>query len=93
MASRRQCKRAIEIHEEMLSNQANVVGSGVIKIDETRKKAEYAIAVYVTHRRTKSTIPKMLVISGRGRVTVNVPIRVIEIGETDCEAAKSDANF
>ena len=93
MATSRQCKRALDLHELELSSLEAVVGLGVVP---TLEKAhiggdkDMAIGVYISKKRGKKEnrlekkIPNKLLIPGR-QGEVEVPIRVIEAGEIVAE--------
>ena len=94
MATSRQCKRALELHELELSSIDTVVGLGVMPEHDGRRGAggqDMAIAIYVSKKPRKSDdkseklIHKKLVIPGR-QGSIEVPIRVIETGEIIAES-------
>ncbi len=97
MVTRRQVRRAIELHEADLSALSNVVGIGAHW--DTSKKAkgqdrEHAVAIYVSSLRKaakskagKDTLPEAIEIPARRGVHV-IPVVVREIGELHPEATK-----
>ncbi len=112
MPTKRQCKRALEVHEDELSGLDDVVGLGVIRLDAMKTGTENnAVAVYVRAEsrakrggakakapKTKSSdsrsigkqpatrkIPKFLMIEGRGKSQIKVPVKIIEQGEVELE--------
>jgi hypothetical protein len=103
MVTRRQVRRAIELHEAELSALNNVVGIGAHW--DTTKEAlgedpDHAVAVYVSSVRArakgdlaKDAIPQAIEIPGRRGVHV-IPIVVKEIGEirpeVDAEAERPE---
>lgn len=93
MASKRQCKRALSLHEEKLGQYKNVVGMGVIRLDKEDEKSRNstdAVAVYVRKKVPEDelppteVIPRYLEIKGREKV-LRVPTKVIEQGEVSLE--------
>ena len=95
MATIRQCRRALELHEQELSCIESVVGLGVVPASKSGGggggKQDMAVAVYVTKipRRKKIVsgkfIPQKLVVSGR-HGAVEVPTRVIQTGKIVAES-------
>lgn len=92
--SRRQVKRALNSHSEELGQHENVVGMGMVRLDEEAQKSsgsEYAVAVYVRQKvleeelSPEEVIPQQLEIKVRGGV-IQVPTKVIEQGEVSLEA-------
>lgn len=89
MSTKRQCKRALDLHDERLSRCGNVVGLGVVSREASQGR-EAAVAVYVRKKLPLSqlaaddVVPSVLEIPGRGHV-VEVPTRVIEQGEASLE--------
>ncbi len=88
MISRRQAKRALEIHSDELSGFPNVVAIGVSRTGGRRRpasEADHAVAVYVSQKtpedelETDGVLPGYVEIPGRG-TTHKVAVEVIEIG-------------
>jgi hypothetical protein len=91
MATQRQVERALERFEEDLSRYPNVVGLGILPLDESAPDPDaMAIAVYVSHKVPESRlakrdrIPKSVEIEAGGRA-LRIPTRVIEQGEVTLE--------
>jgi len=86
MSTRDQCRRALSIHEETLSRVRDVIGLGIVPLEESPR--EYAVAVYVRgagrEMAKKGRVPSVLRIPGR-RGEVEVPTRIIEQGEVRLE--------
>jgi hypothetical protein len=99
MLSRGQCLRALEVHEEALAQLQNVVGLGVVMLDDAAegKTAGNAVAVYVDHKVPESqiepdqVIPEYLEVKGRGE-TLRIPIKVIEQGKVEFESAPGESS-
>ena len=97
--TRRQVKRALDLYEERLGKYANVVGLGIVNMDEEQSKSrsgKLAVAIYVrtkipdTELPTDERLPKHLEIRVRGGL-LQVPTQVVEQGEVQLEAPeKSD---
>ena len=94
MPSRQQCKRALDVHEETLGKYKNVVGMGVVRLDEAAQASRGstdAVAVYVRKKEPEENlspddvIPRYLEVKGHGKV-VRVPTKVIEQGEVSLES-------
>lgn len=91
MATQRQAKRALEKFEEQLSGRANVVGLGVVPASDDGGK-DMAVGVYVRKcvpsksLAAADRVPDVLEIRGRDQ-TIEVPTRVIEIGDVTLERA------
>jgi hypothetical protein len=89
MATQPQAKRALEKFEEELSGRANVVGLGVVPASDDEGDG-MAVGVYVRKcipsKRLPAAdrIPDVLEIRGRDQ-TIEVPTRVIELGEVALE--------
>ena len=85
MATLAQCKKAIDTHEEELSRHKNVVGLGIVPLDDGAPG--YAVAVYVEKQfRGKSrSVPEVLKIPSR-KGEVEVPVRVIVQGPDPARA-------
>jgi hypothetical protein len=88
MASRALCRQALTRYENDLSRKRNVVGLGIVPcrsgVRFLREK-EFAVAVYVSHKRSVQdlpdgdVIPNVLQVTHKGSA-VDVPVRVIEHG-------------
>ena len=94
MATIRQCRRALELHEQELSCIETVVGLGVVPASESPRgggEQDMAVAVYVTRmpRRNEiesgKPIPEKLVVKGR-QGAIEIPTRVIQTGEFVAES-------
>lgn len=91
MPTKRQCKRALELHEESLSKLKAVVGLGIVKVKDAAQRgkqvAENAVAVYVKKLSSKESaaLPKYVEINGRGKSKIKVPLQLIEQGEVSLE--------
>lgn len=97
MPTRRQCKRAVELHEDQLTNVKGVVGLGIVKLDSPKRGAtkdknlNNAVAVYVRkagNRKSsaaKVQLPKFVLINGRGGAKIKVPIEIVEQGDVSLE--------
>jgi hypothetical protein len=91
MATERQVERALQRFEADLSRYPNVVGLGILPLDEAAPAPDaMALAVYVSRKlperrlAKRDRIPKSVEIDVRGRA-VRVPTRVIEQGEVTLE--------
>jgi hypothetical protein len=93
MISRRQAKRALEIHSDELSGFPNVVAVGVSRTGRQHRPAsdaDHAVAVYVSQKVPKGALdadgvlPGYVEIPGRG-TTHKVAVEVIEIGEMEAQ--------
>jgi len=88
MATRRQAQRAIEIHQDQLTQYPNVTALGVVPAEDG--SGESAVAVYVTNKvarnelRDDEQIPPILRVPGRGAVH-EVPTQVVARGEFSLE--------
>lgn len=94
MITRRQAKRAVELHGEELADYPNVVALGVSRLGDVGRPASernHALAVYVTDKKPAAeldagaVLPGYVEIPGRG-TTHKVAVQVIEIGELDRQA-------
>lgn len=94
MATRAQCKRALERFEDRLSRLDNVVGFGVVPAHEDQTQAsgkDMALGVYVEKKLSidqlapDHVVPPVLKIRGRGK-DVHVSTRIIEIGIISLES-------
>ena len=74
MASREQCKRALELHSQQLSCMENVVGLGVVPERDDGPATHCALAVYVERKLPVSglapmdVVPKFVEVPGRGKL-------------------------
>lgn len=91
MATREQCRRALDRYEEQLARRANVVGLGISPyVDESGHQCE-AVTVYVTRKVPLSElaeddrVPALLTLPGRHGV-IEVPTKVVEQGPVEKEA-------
>ena len=88
MATRSQANRALESFQRELNQCKNVVGLGIVPVDESalgETSKDLAVAVYVSKKipleklAEKDRIPESLAIRGKGG-DLSVPVRVIEQG-------------
>jgi hypothetical protein len=91
MATEAQCVLALDEHEEALTRRKNVVGLGVVPLDEAGGgKSGMAVAVYVRKKlpasglAEKDVVPESLTVR-KGKRVVEVPTRVIEQGKVEHE--------
>jgi hypothetical protein len=93
MATLAQCQRALELFDSELSKRKNVVGLGIVPVDEDKSgtgRRECAVAVYVKKKLPedglpeKDLVPASLTIPGRNG-SVRIRTRVIEQGEVRLE--------
>lgn len=93
MATEAQCKRALDKFEDDLSSRKNVVGLGIVPLEEEvgkKGKADLAVAVYVKKKlppeklAAKDLVPKTLTLSS-SKGEICVPTKVIEQGEVTLE--------
>jgi hypothetical protein len=85
MATEAQCVLALDEHEETLTRRKNVVGLGVVPLDETEGvKGGMAVAVYVENSAAKGDVPETLAVH-KGKRVLQVPTRVIEQGKVVLE--------
>jgi hypothetical protein len=88
-----QAQKALELHEQSLSNRKNVVGLGIVPADEESGGKDLAVAVYVTKKEPLSklkkdqVVPETLAVPGKNG-TVKVPTRVIEQGKVELETVE-----
>lgn len=96
MASEALCKRALDQHEEELVRRKNVVGLGIVQVDDESarsRRSDLAVAVYVKKKlpiqelAPEDVIPKELEVSSGKRVA-RVRTRVIEQGEVALESGE-----
>jgi hypothetical protein len=91
MASRSQCRKALQLHETSLSGRKNVVGLGIVPLDEEANDKQLAVAVYVAKKvpleklKRDQIVPETLAVPGRDGV-IEVPTKVIEQGPVELEA-------
>lgn len=93
MTSRRQAKRAMELHAESLSGYPNVVGLGIGRAgreDRPASERDHTLAVYVTEKKAVNeldpgeVLPGYVEIPGRGEIR-KVAIQVFEIGSPELQ--------
>ncbi len=93
MATEAQCKQALDQYEEQLGTRKNVVGLGIVPLEEENKLAGrrgLAVGVYVKKKvaldrlAAKDRLPEELEVKQRSGV-VKVPIKVIEQGEVQLQ--------
>lgn len=91
MADKSIFDRALDSYEEKLSALPNVVGMGIVSLDETDMESEHlAVGVYVSQKIPRQDldeselIPKYLEVQEKGQAR-QVPVRVIEQGEVKLE--------
>ena len=91
MASRTTCEHALDAYQEQLSALPNVVGLGIVSLDEKDITSNrLAVGVYVSHKKPRQElddserIPEYLEVREKGRAR-KVPVRVIEQGEITLE--------
>ena len=89
MTSRRQAKRALELHADALAAYPNVVALGTVvsgDVDRPTSEREHAVAVYVTEKlpvrqlAPDAVLPVVVEIPGRDGIR-KVGVEVIEVGE------------
>ena len=94
MTTKRQCLRALDANEEKLSKYKNIVGMGVVRLDEKSDEeslGKNAIAVYVRKKipadelSPGELLPKYFEMESRGKI-VRIPVKVIEQGEVALES-------
>ncbi len=85
MATLAQCKRALDLHEDELSKNKNVVGLGIVPLDE-EDSGECAVAVYIEKpfRGRTRQIPDSLTIPFK-KSEIEVPTRLIVQGPVSLE--------
>lgn len=91
MSSERECRRALDEHEEELAALPNVRGLGIVAAEgEPADSDRLAVAVYVDEKHPPESlppeqrIPETLELRMGGRVR-RVPVRVIEQGPVELE--------
>ena len=96
VASEALCKRALDQYEEDLARRNNVVGLGIVQVDDDSERSgrsDLAVAVYVKKKlpvkelAPEDLIPKELEVSSGKRVA-RVRTRVIEQGEVRLESGE-----
>lgn len=94
MATEAQFRRALDRFEDQLSQRKNVVGLGIVPVDDESPFARgpMAVAVYVAKKLPCKRLSKEDVVPGTLRVRtrkgiVEVPTHVIEQGEVRLETA------
>lgn len=99
MTTQKICEDALEENEEKLSGLPNVIGIGVVSLDESDPGSEnLGIAVYVEkkvseHELLKEEIvPKKIQIMHGGTLK-EVSVRVIEQGKVTLEPSDDDSGF
>lgn len=94
MAAQKQCELALEQHEQRLIVLKNVVGLGIVPLEdrsEGTRASALAVAVYVVKKlpleelTPREVIPPMLEVR-RGKRITKVRTRVIEQGEVTLES-------
>lgn len=94
MAAQKQCEQALEQHEQRLILLKNVVGLGIVPLEERSdgaRASDLAVAVYVVKKlpleelAPKEVIPPLLEVR-RGKSVAKVRTRVIEQGEVTLES-------
>jgi hypothetical protein len=81
----------LDSYEDRLSSLPNVVGLGIVSLDEADMESEHlAVGVYVSQKipqqelNESELIPKYLEVQEKGQI-LQIPIRVIEQGEVKLE--------
>ena len=99
MATQQICEAALDEHEEKLSTLPNVIGLGIVALDETDpESSELAVAVYVRKKISDDeleafeVIPKIIRIT-QGDLLQEVPTRVIEQGDVSLEGNETNSGF
>lgn len=86
MAREADCLKALDKHESALAGRKNVVGLGVVPVNDDPLSEDLAVAVYVERKVPESElspedlVPKFLVVDSS-----SVPTRVIEQGAVTLE--------
>ncbi|MGH7138722.1 MAG: hypothetical protein ACREHD_23495 [Pirellulales bacterium] len=94
MATEAQCRRALDLFEDQLSQRKNVVGLGIVPANDESpfRRGPMAVAVYVAKKlpsnrlSKKDVVPETLRVPTRKGI-VEVPTRIIEQGEVRLETA------
>jgi hypothetical protein len=96
MATQAQCERALELFEDELSRRKNVVGLGIVPVEDGAAGGRgMAVAVYVKKKvpannlSEKDRVPETLRVPGR-EGPAHVPTRIIEQGEVHLEPVKKE---
>ena len=91
MATETQCEEALVLHENSLSQRANVVGLGITSADDSNPaSADVAVAVYVSRKvpldelAEEDRIPETLEIEEQGGKK-QVPVQIVELGAVELE--------
>ncbi len=95
MATLAQSKKALELFETELTSRPNVVGLGIVPVDDpgdnrVAGQKQMAVAVYVAKKvptrslKQNQVIPETLQVPSKTGV-VNVPTKVIEQGPVELE--------
>ena len=97
MTSKQQCVRALDLHESSLGACKNVVGMGIVEVDDEKASGKTnAVAVYVSRKLpeaeldSRDIIPRYLEIPGRGK-PAKIRTKVIEQGEVSLETIDGDS--
>ena len=94
MATRSQCKRALDVFEDRLSSLKNVVGLGIVPAQDAPSptgKQDLSLGVYVTKKlpvdqlSPAHVVPPILMLRSRGK-DIPVKTRIIEIGAVSLES-------
>ncbi len=86
MANEDDARRVLDEHADRLTRLPNVVGVGLVEASEEGEGGESAVAVYVSSKvpeaqlKPSEVVPRTLTATVRG-ARVNVPTRVIEVGD------------
>ena len=97
MASEKECAKALDQHEKELSENPQVQGLGIVAEEgKPFDSDELAVAVYVEKKvpdeelATEYRLPATLAVELEGRLH-EVPVRVIEQGPVELEAARTES--
>ncbi len=94
MATEKECEEALELYEKVLSKRRNVIGLGIVPLEEGEGEEDLAVAVYVEKKVPESKlapgdrIPRTLEVRKKRRKR-KVPTRVIEQGPVSLEQRPS----
>ena len=87
MPTRRQCQRALELHEKQLSALAGVVGLGIVRLSTSQDGADdNVVAVYVDRNAVVDAtegahrIPAYLTLEETADRRIQVPVEIIDQG-------------
>jgi len=87
--SQKYCRKALERAENKLMKLPNVVGLGVVRVDN--KENGHRVAVYVSEmpkdEMGRKTFPKKLSVP---ESNIEVDIEILEIGEIELEESRGD---